>query len=122
MSLHDRPTIEELLAAVRAYIVDEVASVTGDRRARFRALVAANVLGIAERELVQASDDEAAEDAAFRSLGYADGSTDERRRRMCAAIRAGDYDRPELFVAALDYARAMTARKLAVANPRFRTD
>ncbi len=122
MSLHDRPSPAELLAAVRGYIVDEVASVTDDRRARFRALVAANVLAIAERELTHAPGDAAAEDAALRALGYGEGSADERRRRLCADIRRGGYDAAESFADALDYARAMAARKLAVSNPRFRTD
>lgn len=55
MSLHDRPTVAEILEAVRAYLSDEVAK-TKDRRARFRALIAANVLGVAERELAAALD------------------------------------------------------------------
>jgi hypothetical protein len=96
MSLHDRPSLAELLAAVRSYIADEVAPAAGDRRARFRALIAANVLAIAERELAASAEDALAEGRAL--------------------------ERPERSAAATAYAREMVVRKLAVANPRFRTD
>ena len=122
MSLYDRPTLGELLAAVRAYVVDEVAATTKDRRARFRALIAANVLEIAQRELVNAEADAAAEDSALRALGYEGGSCDERRLALCTDVRAGKYDAPDRLSAAFEYARAMTLRKLAVSNPRFVTD
>jgi len=118
MSLHDRPTVAELMAAVREYLSAEVAA-TEDRRARFRALIAANVLAVAERELSHAAGDAAAEDAALAQLGYAEGDADARRRALCAAIRAGEFDALPGFAAAAGYARAMVLRKLAVANPRF---
>ena len=117
MSLHDRPTPAEILEAVREYLLEEVAP-TADRRARFRALIAANVLAIAERELATAEEDGAAQESGLRALGYAGGGEDSRRR-LCAEIRAGRYDEPEDFAAALEFACAMTARKLAVSNPRF---
>jgi hypothetical protein len=119
MSLHDRPTLAELLAAVRTYIAEEVAATTGDRRARFRALIAANVLAITERELASAPEDARVEDERLRALGYRDGEPDARRRRLCAEIRAGGYDAPARFNLALEYAREMVARKLAVANPKY---
>ncbi len=118
MSLHDRPTVAELLAAVRAYLDEEVAA-SADRRARFRALIAANVLGIVERELRASADDADFDDDRLRALGYDSGEVDERRRRLCAEIRAGGYDAPERFAAAFDYAREAVLRKLAVSNPRF---
>ena len=118
MSLHDRPTVAEILQAVRAYLSDEVAK-TNDRRARFRALIAANVLAIAERELGQSGEDAGVEDERLRALGYVEGDSAERRRRLSAEIRAGEFDAPERFAAALDYARAMVERKLAVSNPRY---
>jgi hypothetical protein len=118
MSLHDRPSVAELLAAVREYLSAEVAA-TDDRRARFRALIAANVLAVAERELSHAEDDAAAEDAALAQLGYADGDADVRRRSLCRAIRSGEFDGPARFAEAAAFARAMVLRKLAVANPRF---
>jgi hypothetical protein len=118
MSLHDRPTIAEILAAVREYLSGEVAA-SSDRRARFRALIAANVLGIAERELASSAEDAAFEDRHLRALGYADGSADERRRKLCAEIRSGAYDEPSRFAPALAFARETVARKLGVSNPRY---
>ena len=118
MSLHDRPTIAEILAAVRGYLNDEVAK-TSDRRARFRALIAANVLGIAERELLTADEDARFEDERLCALGYVEGAAAERRRRLCADIRTGKFDSPERFVAGLAYASELVARKLAVSNPRY---
>lgn len=55
--MQDRPTALELLAAVRDFLATEVAPALAGRR-RYHALVAANVLGIVEREL-------AAEEAAL---------------------------------------------------------
>jgi hypothetical protein len=118
MSLHDRPTVSELLAAVREYLTREVAA-TDDRRARFRALIAANVLAVAERELQRGEADAVAEDDALARLGYAGGDADARRRALCADIRAGGYDADARFDGAFAYARAMVLRKLAVANPRY---
>jgi hypothetical protein len=118
MSLHDRPTVGEILRAVRAYLTDEVAK-TSDRRDRFRALIAANVLGVAERELEGAEQDARVEDEQLRALGLSEGTADERRRKLCIDIRAGAYDQPQRFGPALDYAAAMVERKLAVSNPRY---
>jgi aminoglycoside phosphotransferase (APT) family kinase protein len=117
-SLHDRPTVDEILAAVRGYLSDEVAQ-TSDRRARFRALIAANVLGIAQRELLTADEDASVEDQGLRALGYVEGEAAARRRRLCGEIRAGDFDTSERFGAALSYAREIVERKLAVSNPRY---
>jgi hypothetical protein len=119
VSLHDRPALSELLEAVRAYISDEVATNANDRRARFRALIAANVLQIALRELTAGPADDAAEETRFEALGLREGTLDERRRILACRIRAGDYDEGPARAAALAYARESVARKLAVANPRF---
>ena len=118
MSLHDRPTIAEILQAVRAYLTDEVAK-TDDRRARFRALIAANVLAIAQRELSSGAGDAQLDDDGLRALGYREGSADARRRLLCADIRAGKYDAPDRFAPAFAYARTTVERKLAVSNPKY---
>jgi Domain of unknown function (DUF6285) len=122
VSLHDRPTLSELLEAVRGYLNAEVVPAARDRRARFRALIAANVLAIAQREIANAAGDAAAEAVALEQLGYAGADPDEARRRLCDEIRAGRYDDPERFGAALAFARASVVRKLAVANPNFRIE
>src|SRR5256885_13039021 len=48
----DRPDALELLEAVRGFLETEVAKGATDARLRFRALVAANALSIAGRELM----------------------------------------------------------------------
>ncbi len=119
MSVHDRPTLAELLAAVRAYITGEVAAKNDDRRARFRALIAANVLAIAERELANAPEDARVENEWLRALGYTAGDAEARRRQLASEIRAGAYDAPDRFALAFAYAQEIVARKLAVANPKY---
>lgn len=117
MSVHDRPTSAELLAAVRSYLLDEVAAQTTDRRMKFRALIAANVIAIVDREFADAGELEIHEDAALCALGYADGNAFERRRMLCARIRNGEYDDPARDGALVAYARAHVEAKLRVANP-----
>src|SRR5438477_478855 len=50
-AMQDRPTSTELLAAVREFLQREIVPTLGDHRQKFRALIAANVLGVVEREL-----------------------------------------------------------------------
>ena len=118
MSLHDRPTPAEILEAVREYLLEEVAP-TADRRARFRALIAANVLTIAERELAAAGADEVAEEDLLAALDLRTGTLDERRTTLARLIRNGEYDAPQAWLLAVAYARETVRRKLAVANPKF---
>lgn len=118
MSVHDRPNARELIAAVRAYIRDEVLSATTDRRARFRALIAANVLAVAERELVLGAADEREEAGRLAALGFA-GPPDDARRSWCAALRAGAYDGEPERAQALAAAKAEVTAKLRVSNPAF---
>ena len=49
--MQDRPTLPELLDAVRGFISDEVLPTLHDHRLRFRSLVAANLLDMMRREL-----------------------------------------------------------------------
>src|SRR5687768_8857045 len=49
--MHDRPSAAELIDAARGFLEAEVIPALGDARLRFHALVAANVLAVALREL-----------------------------------------------------------------------
>lgn len=49
--MQDRPTILELLQAVRDVLEQELIPALGDQRLRYHALIAANVLRIVEREV-----------------------------------------------------------------------
>ena len=49
--MNDRPTAAELIDAVRGFLETELLPALADARLRFHALVAANVLAVAQREL-----------------------------------------------------------------------
>jgi aminoglycoside phosphotransferase (APT) family kinase protein len=107
--LHGRPTAAELLDAVRGYLTD-VALPATDGVVSFHARVAANVVGIVERQLLLGPAQEERAAAGLAALGA--GSMAE----LAAAVRDGALaDRHDDLVAFL----ASSARdRLAVANPR----
>jgi hypothetical protein len=114
--LYGRPTAAELVAVVADFLDNDVRAATGaDGRladagqVNFHARVAANVLRIVERELL---DGPAADvSAALEELGFSDEA------ELAAAIRAGDVDdRPGDVLAAL---RTVVRRRLDVAHPGY---
>jgi len=105
--LHGRPTAVELLAAVREFLRDDVMAAT-EGRVAFHARVAANVVAIVERELLQEGGDRA---GLLAALGVASD------RELAAVIRSGALDdRVDEVTAALV---AGVGAKIAVANPRY---
>ncbi|MGH3678482.1 MAG: DUF6285 domain-containing protein [Mycobacterium sp.] len=106
--LYGRPTAAELVAAVADFLDADVREAT-DGPVSFHARVAANVLRIVERELL----DESAADvtAALSDLGY----TDETH--LAAAIRAGELDGRAGEV--LPCLRTLVGHRLAVAHPGY---
>ena len=123
--MQDRPRSDELAEAVREFIETEVLPTIDDARLRFRALVAANGLGILERELMLGTPLLRQEVGALaRLLGRDDAipdDLDELRQRagdlnreLSRRIRAGDA--PEGTLAHL---LATVADKLRVASPRY---
>lgn len=114
--LYGRPTAAELVAVVADFLDNEVRAATGSNgrladvaQVNFHARVAANVLRIVERELL---DGPAADvSAALADLGYADEA------ELAMAIRAGDLDdRGADILAAL---RTIVRRRLDVAHPGY---
>src|SRR5690242_15040515 len=107
--MQDRPEARELVEAVAAFLEQEVAPGLGDARLRFRALIAANVLGVVGRELAAGEAPLRAEWTRLRALldppdpaGSPDPPCDAAalreavnalNRALCARIRAGDADR-----------------------------
>jgi hypothetical protein len=130
--MHDRPTAPELLAAVREFLNREVIPACGNHWLRFRALIAANVLSVVERELVGEECRLRAEWCRLVALvGSATGNErpstlDELRaaietcgRALCARIRAKEADDEPWRREVLAYARWAVREKLLVSNPRF---
>ena len=107
--LHGRPTAAELLDAARSFLTDTVMGAT-EGHVSFHARVAANVLGIVERQLLLGP----AQEERFRS-GLA-GLGPPSRTDLCRAIRSGDFDarQDELW----RFLASSVRDRLAVANPK----
>ncbi|MDT7665037.1 MAG: hypothetical protein QOD04_4593 [Pseudonocardiales bacterium] len=108
---HDRPSVDELLAAAGGFLTAEVVNGDADPRLRFHARVAANALAIARRELRVGPAQAAAHAERLAGLRCADD------RALVAAIRDGSLD--ARWDDVLDTVRALTTAKLTVANPRY---
>jgi hypothetical protein len=127
--MNDRPNAAELIEAARGFLEAEVIPSLGDARLRFHALVAANVLAIALREL---RGEEASLVEEWRLLTSLLGEAGELpcgaaalrdgvrtlNERVCSAIREGRFD-GEGFGRAAEVLRLLVVRKLEVANPKY---
>lgn len=107
---HDRPTVRELVEAVREFLERDVAEAT-EGRVRFHSRVAANALGMVERELDLGPAQRDAHRDRLAALGFAGDA------ELAAAIRGGEFDdrQGELRVALTEAVRD----KLLVANPAY---
>jgi hypothetical protein len=117
--MNDRPSARELIDAVRLYLEKDLLPSLTDARQRYQALIAANVLSIAGREL----DAEDAADAEEREwlealLGEA-GDVRDLNQKLCEQIRRGAFDDPQRFAEATAVVRRVVVRKLEIANPRY---
>ena len=117
----DRPNALELLEAVRGFLETEVAKGATDPRLRFRALVAANALSIAGRELVLDETSPSAEARILRELlrEVPSGAPPAEEAlalswELCRCIRAGTS--PSETAGAV---RRIVEGKLAAASPRY---
>jgi hypothetical protein len=101
-----------------------------DARQRFLALVAANVLAVASRELAGEEAHLAEEWGLLAELLGAEGlrpeglaalrqAVHQANSRLCERIRAGDFDAPDRFRAVSAAVRDQVVGKLEVANPRY---
>ena len=124
--MQDRPTQREMVEAAREFFEREVLPSLTDARLRFRALVALNALGIAEREMFAGDVFVDEELKGLRALlGEESGPLPESRaakeaeawrlrKALSARIREGTA--PEGTGAFL---KASIGHKLAIASPRF---
>lgn len=110
VSPHDRPTLAELVEAVREWVERDLVRAT-DSGLRFHARVAANMLAVVERELSLGESLDAAHRERLDSLGVIDDAD------LVAAIRSGRLDARDSEVRALVWASVRD--KLLVANPAY---
>jgi hypothetical protein len=123
--MQDRPDAPELAQAVREFLEREILTTVEDPRLRFRALVAANALGILERELALGPAYLRAEvESLTRLLGRGDPIPDglaelrshARTLNLELALRIRAGGPPE---GTLDHLMRTVADKLRVASPRY---
>lgn len=107
---HDRPTMGELVEAVREWLERDVMAST-DGRLQFHARVAANMLAMVERELEMGPAQASAHRQRLAQLGVGDDA------ELAARIRDGSLD------GRIDDVRRLVWEsvrdKLAVANPKY---
>ena len=112
----DRPNVDELLEAVEEFLRDHAMPALPGHLS-FHARVAANVVGIARREVAQSDQIEADQAARMVSILGHEGSVTELNRELCNQIRNGDI---ELFDPALmDHLNKFSIEELGVDNPRY---
>ena len=129
--MQDRPTFDELLAAVQRFLDQEIVpNVPGSRG--FHARVAANALRILRRELEYEDEHLAAEWSGLdQLLGPAQppparpalrDALRARNAQLCDRIRAGDADSGPFRDSVLDHVRRTVRDKLLVSNPAWLGD
>ena len=127
--MQDRPTLQELLAAVRAFLEDDAVPALDGRR-RFHARVAANVLAIVGREVADDATLTAEWTRLATLLGHAETTSpvDPAARHtavreltvaLVERIRRGDADTGPFASAVRAHVRATVREKLRVANPEY---
>ena len=116
MTLHDRPTAGELVAAVKEYLERDVMPAT-EGRVAFHARVAVNVLGMVERELALGAVQDAEEHDRLVALLGRDGTVRELTEVLARGIRDGSLDVPWSDV--VESVRGTVRAKLEVANPGY---
>jgi hypothetical protein len=118
VTLHDRPSAAELVAAVREYLERDVMTAT-EGRVAFHARVAVNVLGMVERELEVGAAQEVEEHARLVALLGREGTVRELTEALAREIRAGTLDVP--WSELVESVRGTVRAKLEVANPGYLT-
>jgi hypothetical protein len=107
---HDAPTATELIAAVREFLERDVIPAASGR-VRFHGLVAANLLGMVERELDLGPRHAAEHAGRLAELGFASDA------ELAAALRDGILD--DRYAQVRAALLASTAAKLEVADPTY---
>jgi Domain of unknown function (DUF6285) len=117
VTLQDRPTAAELVEAVREFLERDVMPAEDlPGRVTFHARVAANALGMVERELTLGPDLDRRERERLAQLLGHDGELRDLMAELAGKIRDGSLDdrRDEV----VDCVRESVRAKLLVANPK----
>jgi hypothetical protein len=128
VALQDRPTFDELLAAVEYFLDTEIVpNVPGARG--FHGRVAANAIRIVRRELEREDEALAAEwsglDALLGPISAPIGRAQlrdalrERNEALCARIRSGDADEGEFASSVFQHIRNVVREKLRATDPEL---
>lgn len=126
--MQDRPTFDELLAAVENFLDTEIVpNVPGSRG--FHARVAANAIRIVRRELGLEDEQLAAEWAGLDAILHATerpadraalrADLRSRNEALCALIRDGGADEGEAARSVYKHVRATVREKLRVTDPEL---
>ncbi len=126
--MQDRPTFDELLAAVERFLDDQVIART-EGALRYQGRVAANVIRIVRRELQREDEQLAREWTSLDTLlTPAERPPDRtalhdalasRNEALCARIRASEADAGSFRDAVLTHVRQTVRDKLLVTNPSW---
>ena len=115
--INDDPGARDLVAiALRSFREAILPVVPAEQR--FTALMIANALGVAERELAAGTAAEPALAAAVGDLLGEVGDLPELLPKLCTAIEAGRFDAPDRQAALRAVLKDITRARLALSNPK----
>ncbi len=114
--MQDQPSAIELVGAVRDFL-QNVAMPQLQGRAAFHARVAANALGIVQRELETAPEADAREHERLATILDREGTLQDLNREFCERIRNGELDLKTPNLA--DHLWETTLTKLAIDQPKY---
>ena len=114
--INDEPDAHGLVTIALQTFRDSILPVVPAER-RFEALMIANALSIAEREL--AARPEPALAAAISGLIGESGDLEALAPKLCAAIDAGAFDAPERQAELRKALWELTRARISVSNPRL---
>jgi Domain of unknown function (DUF6285) len=129
--MHDRPTIQELLAAVQMHLETQISpAIRYDAKLHFHTLVAVNILKIVSREIDAGSAPLIAEWERLNGLQGTDIPLSEtnkdiiiglerRNELLCQAIRNGEYDAAPSQAVLYAHLMANIRAQLEISNPKF---
>jgi hypothetical protein len=109
----DRPSINDILLTVKQFLDDVGPTLQGE--AKYHAQVSSYLLGICEREISLASGFETVEQQRLSAFLGEDGALDDLTGKLCAGIRAGEFD--DQWDALLDLVLDQTVDKVRIVKP-----